>query len=358
MAAMTSRARLMAALHCQEPDRVPFLESVIDERVALALLGKHSPENGAAAEMGVGDEPVYQGVLLGSERYDVLELVESLGLDGFGAYLFVAHEGIQEQAGGHTMIHGGRIKTRADLKRLRLPDPDDPALYEPYRRFLAQYRDSDKALFCFLNLGSDPVILGMGFETFALALYDDRSLVEDLFALYTNWYARVTRHLCELDFDFLWFGDDIAFKTAPYVSPRVFRELFMPHYRRVAEQITKPWIFHSDGNLMPILDDLLSLGMQGLHPIEPGAMDLGALKQRYGDALCLVGHIDVDALSRGTPEEVAHLVQQAIVTAGRGGGYVAGSSNSVPYYARAENVRAMARAIRTFGQYPITDHAQ
>jgi len=350
---MTPRERVLAALRCEEPDRVPFLESVIDETVALRLLGKPEPPMTTGGELGTGDEPVFQGLLLGSENYEALDLVESLGLDGFGTYLFLRHEGVQEQTGGHTMVHGGRIKTRADLNRLQLPDPDDPALYEPYRRLIQRYRDTDRALFCFLNLGSDPVILGMGFETFSLALYDDRALVEDLFALYTGWYARAVRHLCELDFDFLWFGDDIAFKTAPYVSPRTFRGLFMPHYRRVAEQITKPWIFHSDGNLMLIMDDLLSLGMQGLHPIEPGAMDLGELKRRYRGQVCLVGHISVDTLSRGTPEDVEGLVREAISVAAPDGGYIAGSSNSVPYYAKPANVAAMARAIRAHGSYPI-----
>jgi uroporphyrinogen-III decarboxylase len=251
------------------------------------------------------------------------------------------------------MVAGGRIKSRADLARIQLPDPDDPALYEPYRQFIARYRDSGLALFCFLNLGSDPAILGMGFQAFALALYDDRALVEDLFAMYTAWYARAVRHLCALDFDFLWLGDDIAFKSAPYVSPAMFRALFMPHYRRVAEQIRKPWIFHSDGNLLPILDDLLELGMHGLHPIEPGAMDLGELKRRYGGRVCLCGHISVDALGRGTPQEVEGLVRQAIRVAGPGGGYIAGSSNSIAYYCQPENVRAMQRAILRYGRYPI-----
>jgi len=355
---MTPRERLLAALRCEEPDRVPFLESVIDDIVALALLGRTAQQGGVSREIGAGDEPVFCGQLLGAESYDALELVETLGLDGFGMYLFLPHKGVQEQVGGHSMIHGGRIRTREDLNRIQLPDPDDPALYEPYRRFIEEYRGSGHALCCFLNLGSDPVILGMGFEAFGLALYDDRRLVEDLFALYTDWYARATRHLCELDFDFLWFGDDIAFKTAPYVSPKVFRELFLPHYRHVADQITKPWIFHSDGNLLPIMDDLLSLGMQGLHPIEPEAMDLGTLKRRYAGELCLVGHISVDELSRGTEEGVERLVKEAIATAAPGGGYIAGSSNSVPYYANPANVRAMAQAIKRYGQYPIGSQAQ
>ncbi|RPJ38378.1 MAG: hypothetical protein EHM21_16930, partial [Chloroflexi bacterium] len=275
----------------------------------------------------------------------------TLYLDVYGMYCFVKHGGVQREVDGHFMVTGGSIKTRADFNRLSLPDPDDPALYEPYRHFLAENRATGKALFCFLNLGSDPVILGMGFETFALALYDDPALVDDMLALYTDWYAKVTAHLSELDFDFLWFGDDLAFKSAPYVSPRTFRERILPHFRKVVANIRKPWIFHSDGNLMPILDDLLSLGMNGLHPIEPGAMDLAWLKQRYGQRLCLCGHIDVDTLSRGTPADVEALVRQSIECAAPGGGYIAGSSQSITYSCKPENVRAMCAAILKYGQY-------
>jgi len=123
----------------------------------------------------------------------------------------------------------------------------------------------------------------------------------------------------------------------------------------VAERVTLPWIFHSDGNLFPILDDLLSLGMSGLHPIEPEAMDLAEVKRRYGSRVCPVGHISVDRLSRGTPEEIDGLVKHAIQVAGPGGGYIAGSSNSIASYCRAENVRAMADAIKRYGRYPLSE---
>ncbi len=352
---MTSRERVLTALRCQEPDRVPFLESVVDEPVALALLGKPIPLGLKGGELGTADEPVLIGGLLGSANYSALDLARNMCLDGFGMYCFLKHGGVQKEVDGHFMVAGGSIKTRADLSRIHLPDPGDPALWEPYRRFLAETVDTGLARFCFLNLGSDPVILGMGFQAFAEALYEDRALVEDLFEIYTGWYARAAAQLSALDFDFLWFGDDLAFKTAPFVSPRVFRELYMPHFRNVVENIRKPWIFHSDGNLMPILDDLLSLGMNGLHPIEPGAMDLALLKKRYGGNLCLVGHISVDALSRGTPEEVDALVKQAITVAAPCGGYIAGSSNSVPYYAKPENVRAMQTAIWNYGRYPLSN---
>jgi uroporphyrinogen decarboxylase len=348
---MNSRERLLTTLHCQKPDRIPFLESVIDEAVALALLKKPIPIGLIGGELGTGADPVLVGSLLGGSNYDRFELVENLNLDGFGMYLFLKHGGIQKEVDGHFMVTDGSIKSRTDLKAIHLPDPDDPRIYQPFRDFITQYKSSGKGLFCFLNLGSDPVILGMGFQTFAEKVYDDPGMLNDMLELYTSWYARAVVHLCELDFDFLWFGDDLAFKTAPYVSPKVFRHLILPHYKRVVEKITKPWIFHSDGNLYPILDDLLSLGMNGLHPIEPGAMDLRDLKQRYGSHLCLVGHINVDVLSRGTPAEVAELVKLAIDIAGPGGGYIAGSSNSVPYFAKPENVRAMADAVQKYGKY-------
>ena len=64
------------------------------------------------------------------------------------------------------------------------------------------------------------------------------------------------------------------------------------------------WVFHGDGNLMPLMDDIMTLGMNCLHPIEPGAMDLKMVKEKYGDKVCLWGNIDMNTLSIGTPEEV------------------------------------------------------
>lgn len=351
---MTSRQRILAALQRQPVDRVPYLESVIDESVALQILGYPLPPDLPPAELGADSaEPVIAGTALGSERYPLRELVAALDLDGFGAYFFARPERIDLIVDGHTMTAGGRIKTRADFDRILLPDPDDPALYAPLRAFLDQTAGTERARFCLTNLCSDPVILGMGFEHFAASLYDDPGLVDDLFDRYAGWHARVAANLSRMDFDFLWFADDIAFKTQPYVSPKIFRRVFLPRYRRVAEQITKPWIFHSDGNLLPILDDLLSLGMDGLHPIEPAAMDIAFLKQRYGGQVCLVGGIDLDLLSRGTPAQVADCTRAVLAAAAPGGGYIAGSSNSIPYYCQARNVAAMRRTVAISGRYAV-----
>ena len=359
---MSSRDRVLAALRCQEPDRVPFLEAWVGERIGLALLKRsqseekqvETGENGDRAESSAPASAgaVYTGTRpIRSRYYEPIEVVRTLQLDGIGASLSL--EGVRLDAMGNYVVAGQPVRTRADLARIRLPDPDDQSLYEPLRRFVAQHRDTGLALFCRISPGASALIFGLGLERFALALYDDRPLIAGMLELYCDWTARAMQNLCALGFDFIWSGEDIAHKTGPFISPRVFRELFVPHYRRVAEQISVPWIWHSDGNLLPILDDLVDLGLNGLHPVEPKVMDLAALRQRYGRRLCFCGRIEVDTLSQGTPQEIDRLVREAIEIAAPGGGYIAGSSNSITDYCRAENVRAMQRAILAYGRYPI-----
>ena len=116
----------------------------------------------------------------------------------------------------------------------------------------------------------------------------------------------------------------------------------------------KPWVFHSDGNLLPILDDLLTLGMAGIHPIQPSAMDIKEIKAKYGNRVCILGNIDLDyTLTLGTPEEVDKEVKERIAVAGAGGGYIITSANSLTDYCKTENVWAMAAAVKKYGKYPL-----
>lgn len=125
-----------------------------------------------------------------------------------------------------------------------------------------------------------------------------------------------------------------------------------PYQMMVAKEIKKPWIQHSDGNLFPILDGLITLGMNGIHPVQPAAMDINRLKREYGDKLCIIGNIDLDyTLPNGTEEEVEAEVRDRIEKIGKGGGYMISSANSITDYCKTENVLAMARAIRKYGPY-------
>ena len=111
-------------------------------------------------------------------------------------------------------------------------------------------------------------------------------------------------------------------------------------------------IYHSDGNLLPIFDDLLTLGMNGLANVEPNAMDIVELKKKYGRLICLMGNIDLHyTLTRGTPEETEAEVKKRIQELGPGGGYILATSNGLTAYCRPENVLAMSRALLKYGYY-------
>jgi uroporphyrinogen decarboxylase len=138
--------------------------------------------------------------------------------------------------------------------------------------------------------------------------------------------------------------DDIAYKNAPLFSPAWLRRLWAP---RLAK-LNAAWhdrdtvcLFHSDGNLFPVLDDLVAAGIDGLNPLEVLAgMTVGKVREHYPH-LFLTGGIDVSQLlSFGTPEEVRAACRQAIAEAGSRG-YFLGSTTELHWDVKLENAVAM-----------------
>jgi uroporphyrinogen decarboxylase len=113
------------------------------------------------------------------------------------------------------------------------------------------------------------------------------------------------------------------------------------------------FFFHSDGNIWPILDDLIAIGFDAIHPIDPTAMNIREVKEKVGRKLGIMGNIHTDLLARGTPAEVRDLTKKTIREVAPGGGFALGSGNSVPEWARFENYQAMRETALKFGKYPI-----
>ncbi|MCC6364159.1 MAG: hypothetical protein IT165_11575 [Bryobacterales bacterium] len=339
---MTNRQRVLCALSGGTPDRVPYCELGVDEPVVRQLLGFSQPQNQPYESGEYADNPV-----------DLEKaLSRALGRDNINHSLRPPIAAERHVGEGNLLFYGdGYIKSRADLDRLQLPDPAGDSFYASARDFLT--RGEDFALCASCRLGVSPAYLSMGQEFFSLALYDDPGLVDEVLYRYTAWSAAVMKRVCAMGFDFVWTADDIAFKNGLMLSPKMFRERILPHLRKVAESITIPWIFHSDGNLSSVLDDLVGLGIAGLHPIEPTAMDIRALKRRYGKRPCLIGNVDVHMLAAGTPAQVEAEVTALLRDVAPEGGYILSSGNSLAAYCRLENIRAMVGALQQFGKYPI-----
>lgn len=199
----------------------------------------------------------------------------------------------------------------------------------------------------------------MGQQRFAYAIYDAPEEVDALLELegenaYRFAKVAAEENLCPLHF----IGDDIAYKNGLLFSPAFLRRTFIPMLRRCIEPLHEAGIkviFHSDGNLWQIMDDLLEAGIDGLNPLEPiASMELEPLKKRYGDRLILVGGIDCSQLlPLGTPDDIRQEVQRAMQVAAPGGGFFIGSSSEVNPATPLENVLAFYEACHEYGRYPI-----
>ena len=138
--------------------------------------------------------------------------------------------------------------------------------------------------------------------------------------------------------------DDIAYKNAPIFSPAWLREHWVPRLKRLVDA----WhtrdtycLFHSDGNLWSVPDDLVAAGIDGLNPLEVLAgMTVKEVRECYPD-LFLTGGVDVSQLLPfGTPEEVREACRQSIADT-NGRGYLLGSSAELHWDVKLENAIAM-----------------
>jgi uroporphyrinogen decarboxylase len=193
----------------------------------------------------------------------------------------------------------------------------------------------------------------MGFENFSMSLFENPGLVERLNTTLGDLVVGMFEYFADCDaVDVLWYSDDIAYTDGLLVSPAVLRKYFFPWLRKIghiAHTHGKPLIYHTDGVLYSIMEEIIACGVDALHPIEPKSMKLDQVKRIYGDRLCLMGHVDVDLLARGTREEVRSQVKHNIEIAAYNGGYCLGSGNSIPEYVNFDNYVTMLEACREFG---------
>lgn len=144
---------------------------------------------------------------------------------------------------------------------------------------------------------------------------------------------------------------DIAHKTGTMFSPDWLRRYWVPRLKRLNEawhERGAVCLFHSDGNLWTVLDDLVVAGIDGLNPLEVLAgMTVKEVRRKY-PRLFLAGGIDVSQLlTYGTPEEVRAVCRQAIADTG-GRGYFMGSSTELHWDVRLENAVAMFETAREY----------
>ena len=126
---------------------------------------------------------------------------------------------------------------------------------------------------------------------------------------------------------------DYCFNTGPFFSPRRFAEFVTPYLTRLTKAYRELGYYvikHTDGNIMPIIDQLVSTKPHALHSLDPQAkVDIAEVKRRYGDELCLIGNVNCALLDTGTEEEVVESIRYALRSGMPGGGYIFSTSNCI-----------------------------
>ena len=141
------------------------------------------------------------------------------------------------------------------------------------------------------------------------------------------------------------------------IDPKYIRRFLFPHMEEMcsaAHDAGIPFIYHGCGNVGPFIDDLVAMGVDALHPIEPKALDIYELKRKLDGKMALIGNIDVgEMLTLGNKELIEEDVRRHIERLAPGGGYVISSSNSITHYVPIDNYRHMPDCIRRYGVYPV-----
>ena len=339
---MNSVERVHTALKLGQPDRVPVIEFVVDEKIARAAVP------GCRDVPDCMDQLDMDGVGCGA-RFDVVQRnADGSYVDEWGVTYIPSPEAVAHP-------HHGPVATLEDARAYTPPDPDAPHRLGKLPDLVTRYKG--KRAICFHHRAAFMwSAYLMGLDNILLNFLIEPELVEIVMDKVLRCNMRIVQRAIQAGAEVIILGDDYAGNHGPMMSPAHFRQFILPRLRQMVDLIHAEGAFcikHSDGDLYPILDDIVSAGPDGINPIEPVAgMELQKVKQLVGHKVCITGNIDCgQLLPHGTEEEVRAAVRQAIADAAPGGGYILTSSNSVHSSCNPQNFVAMVRAAQEFGQY-------
>ncbi len=371
---MTGEERFLAALRLEQPDTVPTFTKGMSPS-AIVSVARELTDGAAGMEIDLlsplpheRNLELMELYLLIHEELDIdgisnrdigamywgsgLEILDDMHVrDGFGVVF-------QRNPHGIAVPMGHPVRSRADLDRLPRPG-DPPAPTEPVR--MGHERFKGRKAFVGDVLGPYTLAWFLRGTTDLLTDFGcDPAFVHDLMRFATDWGKVRLEGQVAAGMHMVTLNDDVAHKLGPFFSPKHYRELVAPYHLELVEYgkgLGLVMVLHSDGNLWPLIDDIVACGFDGMHPLEPDAgMELALVKERFGDRVCLIGNLSVtELLPVASPAEVEQAVIEAIAAAAPGGGYVLSDSNVIDPGCKAENVVTMMRAAKAHGRYPVPD---
>jgi len=355
---MTKRERVERTMAGEETDRVPLYDILCND-AAFAHFGGEALPPLATDEATVTTLNRIAGRAV--ERF--LDMTRSVGFgpieetdttDEFGFLVhhspfekttWIVRRTFDDEEGGKEFLKALISRSQQHTKEI---NADARSYRERYHRTFSetQFRIGDTVnLLAQHGVGLDDVRHLLGYELFCYIWADEPGLVAEALDAITERNVAECHAIADAALSpvVLTYGD-IACKHRLLHSPDFLRAEFFPRLKRLNDAWHEhglKCLFHSDGYLMEVMDDLVQTGIDGLNPIETVAgMSLKEVRQACGNKLFLAGGIDMSQLlSHGTPDEVRHACRQAIRDAYPG--YFMGSTTEADNSCRLENLVAM-----------------
>lgn len=378
---MTPKERVQAALNHDEPDRIPLalgggpyglVDDLYFKMLELLNLGEpdepfrtgHSisyMDDRLLAALGVDTRYVWPGA---SPSSPVVETDDpDRFLDGFGQ-TWVRAQPYYYAIGGIL----GEAATLDDIESMMTwPDPTDARWTAGVRERAQHLHDTTDYYVIARMVMSHGVYQTAcdlrGTEAFLMDMAMNPEFTQALVDRVTDTIDGLLKGYLEACGDLIDMielpGDDYAGNTNLIMSPAMFRTYFKPAIQRLVGTIRSyradiKIMLHSDGAITKLLPDIIDLGIDVVHPLEPlPAMDLAAIKAEYGGKLAFLGGIDISHAMPGSREDVVAEVKQRIQQLGPGGGYILAPSNHLQADVPPENVVTLCETAREFGRYPL-----
>ncbi len=189
-----------------------------------------------------------------------------------------------------------------------------------------------------------------GLEIFSYTIYDNPDLLSTYFDAMTEYSVTRVKNLKSVNYPAVFVCEDISYKGSLLFSPEFLRKHFFPRLEKIIDayhQRGLKFIFHSDGNIMPVLGDLVAVGIDGLNPLEVIAgVNIGEIRRRYPDLL-LFGGIDTSQLlAFGTPKDVKKATLKAIEQGSPG--YFVGSSTEIHDKVPLDNFKTIVNTVKEY----------
>ena len=356
---MTSRERALNALHLRKPDRIPldgdFREDIwrglenhfetkdadrIKEELGLDIRYTSAEPGHAYRERALPSPSPIPDIGIGRDNL-VIQRENGWFEDEYGICRIPNVTGLYWHYSSHPLAEADL----EDVKKYRFPNPHEEERYLELRQDITRWSEKYIIMAEMKNIFKLSWEL-RGFERYMLDLSLDPRLIDTL-------AERSLEHLIDLakqfacnGVDMIMLAGDIAQQDKMMISPQTWRTYFKPRLRILLEEVRKEsgimFMFHSDGNIEDVFEDIVEIGFEAITPIQPESMDVAEIKKRYGQEICLHGTISCQqTLPFGTPDDVASEVKQRIACCGKNGGLILAPSNTVQPDVPLKNLLAL-----------------